>query len=161
MHFPPKSKAELKPAIADGEYPATVCKAENKISKAGNEMVALTLRVHVGDGSVLVNDWLLSVPTGLWKIHDFCEAAGLGRQYESGQLQPEDCIGAEVFVKVASEDGGKYGIQPRIKAYLKERSGTQPGSKQVQAASATQGKRARAEAEDRRAESAAIDDIPF
>jgi len=120
MNFTPQSDTELRATVPDGVYPATVVKAEDTTSKSsGNEMIALTLKVHVNDSGRFANDWILSDAT--WKIKQFCEASGRLDLYEAGNLSAQDCLGAELFVYVKTETQDGYEPQLRVKKYLKER----------------------------------------
>jgi hypothetical protein len=170
MQFAPKSKDELRPSLTDGEYSATVCKAEDKTSKTGNDMIALTLRVFSGENSVLVNDWLIPSTASMWKVFDFCEAAGLMARYEAGDLQAQDCLNADVFVKIKNEDGGDFGTQPRVKSYLKERTNKptaaevvarQNGPAGVPAAKGQAARKASVERQEAAPVGADSEDIPF
>lgn len=165
MQFAPKSKDELRPSIADGEYAATVMKAEDKTSKkSGSEMIALTLRVFADNAQVLVNDWLIPTTTSMWKVYDFCESAGILARYEAGDLQADDCMNADVFVKIKNEHSDEFGMQPRVKGYIKER--TKPRyetAKEIierQGVPASQGAAAR-QANAERSEEPGGDDVPF
>jgi hypothetical protein len=158
MNFAPKSRQELKPTLHDGTYPATVTKAEEKVSRSGNDMIALTLRVEAPEGgSVLVNDWLIPNEKNMWKVYAFCEAAGLADRYMSGGLSANDCLGACVNVKVKNEFSEQFGEQARVKGYIKPEVAAMPEPVGVPAA---QGERARKAAEERTAESGESD-IPF
>lgn len=158
MNFAPKSKQELSPTLRDGTYPATVTKAEEKVSRSGNDMIALTLRVEAPEGgSVLVNDWLIPNDKNMWKIHAFCEAAGLSDRYMRGGLDAYDCMGACVNVKVRNEVSEQFGEQARVKGYVKPEPGAVPEPVGVPTA---QGQAARKAAEDRKEETG-DDDIAF
>lgn len=123
MQFTPKSKDELRPSLPDGEYTATVIKAEDTVSKKSNaEMIALTLRVYGDNGNTLVNDWLIASESSMWKLFDFCESSGKMDRYEAGTLDADACMNAEVIVRIKNEHSGDYGNQPRVKSYLKERT---------------------------------------
>lgn len=122
MQFTPKSKDELRPTLPDGEYSATVIKAEDTVSKRGNDMIAITLRVYGDDVNVLGNDWLIPSSQGMWKVFDFCDAAGLMERYNAGDLTAQDCLNANVLVKVETEEQEAYGPQLRIRGYLKART---------------------------------------
>lgn len=122
MQFTPKSRDELRPTLPDGEYSATVIKAEDTVSKRGNDMIALTLRIYGDTGNVLANDWLIPNAAGMWKVFNFCEAANKMDRYNDGDLTANDCLNAEVIVKVKTEAQEGFDPQPRIKDYLKERT---------------------------------------
>lgn len=100
MRFQPKSREEF---TAERLIPAkTICqaevaRAEEKTSKKGNPMIAISLRVWHGEGSVFINDWLLA---GSEKLLNFCDLAGLGDAYMAGEVTAERLMGRSVYVKV-------------------------------------------------------------
>lgn len=104
MRIQPKTEAEIS---ADGLFPAgvytfEVMKAEETTSKAGNDMIALTLKVYnEDDGFTLVNDYLLE--SIAYKLRHFCETIGLLPQYESGTLDANEMIKQAGKVKIAIE----------------------------------------------------------
>ncbi len=107
--------------LTKGEYDATVVKAEETVSKtSGNEMIAITLKVWNADGSgVLVNDYLLSTETGILKLCQFCEAAGLLDIYNQGILSASDCMDSNVKVKIKIDEGkGDFPAKNAVAAYV-------------------------------------------
>lgn len=120
MRFQPKNEDELNPLIPAGLYDAEVVKAEEKTSKAGNEMIALTLRVYLASGdTILLNDWLMEAVQA--KLLAFCNAAGLRTVYDSGELQANHCEGRSVKVNIVVKNNGEYGDQNSIKTYVMDR----------------------------------------
>jgi hypothetical protein len=92
--------------IRNGAYPFTVINASLQESKAGNEMIWLELQVDVGNRYITVFDRLVFTDKALGFIKRFCEATGLEHLWESGKLEPEDCIGAGGMVQI--EKGDQY-----------------------------------------------------
>lgn len=160
MEFQPKSRQELKPTLHDGTYLATVTKAEEKVSRSGNDMIALTLRVEApGGGTVLVNDWLIPNEKNMWKVYAFCEAAGLSDRYMSGGLYADDCRGACVNVKVRNEVSEQFGEQARVKGYIKPDPDSAPMPEPVGVPAAKQQAARKADAERKQEQNS--EDIPF
>jgi len=160
MQFAPKSENELNPTLPDGEHTATVVKAEEKVSRGGNDMIALTLRAEMpGGGSALIKDWLLPNDKGMWKVHDFCKAAGLMERYDAGDLRADDCLEAEVRIKVKNEASEEFGEQARVKGYIKPDPDSAPMPEPV-GTPAAQGQRAR-KADAEKAAEQDDSDIPF
>lgn len=132
MRFTPKSEDELNPLIPAGVYDAEVVKAEEKQSKAGNDMIALTLRVYLADGNTaLVNDWLMEKVQ--YKLLNFCNATGLRAVYDSGELQADHCLGKSLKVKLTIKTDEVHGEQNSVKDYVCEKpkpasSGVIPGA---------------------------------
>ena len=113
MKFQPKSQEEL--AVANlfpaGKYPFEVIKAEDKISKSGNEMLALQLKLYgEGEKTTLVFEYLLA--SNEHRLNQFCLAAGLQGKYESGELEALDCEGRGGWVCIKIQPA-KDGYEPK------------------------------------------------
>jgi hypothetical protein len=78
-----------------GEYDFEVNDAADDVSKAsGREQIKLTLHVFNEDGGKrTVFDYLGSDEKSQWKVRHFCEAVGLIRHYEKGELDVYDITG--------------------------------------------------------------------
>lgn len=132
MKFTPKTKKEIdsEKILEAGIYPFIITKAEDKVSKAGNDMIVLLMRAYRDDGSfVLVNDYLLE--SVLYKILHLCENTGLKEKYESGKLEAEDFLHKEGWVKLGiQEETDKYAAKNNVKDYVPEPEGaTRPAEK--------------------------------
>jgi hypothetical protein len=119
MKFAPKTEAQLKAAmlLEPGDYPFEFTKAEDRVSKSGNDMIALELRVFVGaDRSYRMKDWIL--PAFERKLRHFAYAVGLGKDYDTGAITAEQCVGRTGKCLVIQEI--KEGFDPRnsIKDYI-------------------------------------------
>jgi hypothetical protein len=125
MNFDPKSESEIRSSMVlpPGVYDFEVAEATEKVSKAGNDMIELQLRVFPGDGGSprLLRDWLVS--TMELKLNRFCYATGLEDAYNEGSLTAFACLGASGQCRVTVEGDEKYGDQNRIKDYVVERNG--------------------------------------
>ena len=78
--------------LPEGCYSFEVFKAEQKTSKAGNDMIAITLHVYDGKGGakVFVYDWLTSAFKK--KVVDFCRCVGLSDLVDGGELTAIRCL---------------------------------------------------------------------
>jgi hypothetical protein len=78
--------------LPEGKYSFEVSKAEQKTSKAGNDMIEITLHVYDGKGGakVFVYDWLTSAFKK--KVVDFCRCVGLTDLAEGGELTAMRCV---------------------------------------------------------------------
>lgn len=87
MKFTPKTEQEIVEAglWPDGSYAFEVLNAYEKLSKAGNEMIVLKLKVYNNDGEfIYVDDYLLE--SMAFKLRHAAECCGLLPQYEAGDL---------------------------------------------------------------------------
>lgn len=95
--------------LPEGKYSFEVAKAEDKKSKAGNDMIELTLHVYDGKGGakVFVYDWLTSAFKK--KVVDFCRCVGLSDLVEGGELTAVRCVQrtGEVHLIQEEYDGKK------------------------------------------------------
>lgn len=119
MQFAPKSKEDRENAgtLPDGAYPFSVMKAERKISKAGNDMIKLMLRLYGPDSEGICTDYLMEAMP--YKLGAFCELTGLEERYNSGELDADDCQGREGFVSV-KRIKDSYGVKNEVKDYVPE-----------------------------------------
>lgn len=123
MQFKPKTEKEIieENLIADGVYPFECIDAEAKKSKAGNDMIEISLRVFLPDGRErALTDWLLESPA--YKLFHFCAYTGLSREYESGSLTAPDCVGRAGFVKVGTQKDktGQYPDRNSVRDYARQ-----------------------------------------
>ena len=160
MKFTPKSETELTrfAALPDGDYPFTVLESAEQISKsaknAGRPMVKLKLNVHGKEYDRHVYDYFADWFSE-WKLKHFCETAGLVRQYEAGEIDPEGnaLAGRQGFVRIKLVNDPQFGeknevddyIAPKLKPLAETKAA--PASKPKVAPSAP--------AQDR------VDDVPF
>lgn len=131
MKFTPLTEEEIASSglMEDGLYKFTVLEAEDMVSKTGNDMIKLTLRVQDADGMMhKVFDYLLEKMK--FKLRHFCEYTGLLDKYDSGNLTAADCIGksgvCEIIVQAGQEkyDGGKYPDKNAVKDYIENNKAT-------------------------------------
>jgi len=120
MKFTSYTKDELLDAmlLPAGTYPFTIIEAQDTVSKAGNDMIKLQLRVYTPDGADrFVYDYLLE-KFGL-KLLAFCESVGLEGAYAAGELNAELCKGREGFVKLEIRGAqGGFGPQNQVESYV-------------------------------------------
>ena len=125
MKFTPRSDEEISAMgfMDAGMYRFTVLDATDQISKTGNHMIKLTLRVQDADGMMhTVYDYLLEKME--FKLKHFCKNTGLISKYDSGELTSADCIDktgvVEIIVQKGCEkyDGSKYPDKNAVKDYI-------------------------------------------
>lgn len=121
MHFAPKSEEEVAAAnlFPAGTYDFEVQNAEDAVSKAGNEMIKLTLRVFAPDGSATtVFDYLLE--SAAYKLRHASSACGLISQYEKGSLAAEDFVGKQgrVKIRIQKDVSGQYPDKNSVSDYV-------------------------------------------
>jgi hypothetical protein len=97
VRFQPKTESEIQEENPftpwpPGVYDFEVAESEERTSKSGNDMIALTIKVYNKDGeSRTVFDYLL--PSILYKLKHAAEACGNADKYERGELTSVDFYG--------------------------------------------------------------------
>lgn len=123
----PKSDEEIMSSLywKEGDYEFLVESAEDKISKSGNEMIKVLLRIYGKEGqSKEITDYLL--PQMAFKLKHFCKATGLLDKYNNDDLNASDCISRKGFLQLGieeerpNENGGFYPKKNFVKDYLCE-----------------------------------------
>ena len=121
MRFTPKSADEIAEAglLPDGDYGFEVAAAEDAVSKSGNEMVVLTLKVFdEDDGARTIKDYLVATDGGMRKVRGFAVACGLLAEYEAGSLEADDMIGRAGKVKIRTDKNPGYEPKNGVAFYL-------------------------------------------
>ncbi len=127
MKFQPKSEDDLKreSLLAPGTYDFEIIEAKDAVSKKGNDMIALKMRVFSSDqGERTVRDWLM--PSMGFKLKHFADTTGLTAAYDAGTLDAENCQGRSGKVILAIEDSEQYGPQNKVKDYEKTKAAAEP-----------------------------------
>ncbi|MCH2136513.1 MAG: DUF669 domain-containing protein [Phycisphaerales bacterium] len=106
--------------LPEGLYDIEVVDAEERTSQKGNQMIALTIEAKHPDGyPSRVWDYLVSTPAAVFKIKQFCDAAGLDKEFTAGTLKESHCRGRRLKAKIFIESG-REGYQDRnaIREYV-------------------------------------------
>lgn len=122
MRFEPKSAQEVDEAglLDPGLYDFEVMEAEDKESKAGNDMVALGLRIEDHNGRGLkVLDWLVATDGGAYKVRHFAESVGLLAEYERGDMPAGLMIGKTGRCKITIKPAnGEFRAKNAVADYV-------------------------------------------
>lgn len=103
MKFNPKSADEVntRKLWPAGTYDFEIVKAEDTVSKAGNDMVKIVLKIFNQAGDyILLSDYLLSDEAMAFKLRHCCEAIGILAKYETGQLEAGDFVSGTGVLKL-------------------------------------------------------------
>lgn len=122
MRVQPKSEKEIAEANLwpEGVYSFEIIEAEETTSKAGNEMIAMRVKLFNAQGaSMLVDDYLVDTPRAAYKVRHCAVACGLLGEYEKGELFARDLERRTGNVKVVVRKGtGDYPYKNQIADYL-------------------------------------------
>ena len=153
-----ESDFELLPA---GVYPFTVIDADERQSKAGNDMIALKLDVFGPKHSRHVYDYLLEKMA--FKLRHFASSCGVMDAYEKGTIDVDALVGLDGYVKLAIEERDGYEPRNVVRDYVvKETPGAkldakEPRKERKYAEDVT----ARGQAQRAAKGKTAADDVPF
>jgi hypothetical protein len=130
MKFAPKSSEELAldGLFPAGKYPFEVIKSEDAVSKSGNEMVKLSLKVY-GQGERVTTVFEYLMASNQQRLSQFCTFTGLAAKYEAGELEASDCEGRQGWVCIKIQPA-KDGYDPRnvVNYYCPKPEGTVAGA---------------------------------
>jgi hypothetical protein len=124
FEFTPRTEEEVQkmsrpPLLAEGEADFEVIRviSEDKgarlMSKSGNPMLQLTLKVWDKDGNEgKVDDWLVFMDVMMFKIKHFWDSVGKPEVFASGKFDPGDCFGKCGKLKLTIQKGNE---KPRDK----------------------------------------------
>lgn len=121
MKFAPKTKEEaMKSGLLEkGNYPFEVKAASPKISKAGNDMIEIFLKVWDKSGKEhFLYDYLMESVD--YKLRHFCYSIGMGEMSEKGEFDCESIKGkagiCKIFIK--EDKNGEYPPKNSIADYI-------------------------------------------
>ena len=121
MKFTPKTEKEINDAglWPNGVYAFKVMDVEERVSKAGNDMIVLKLKVYNNNGDCIhVDDYLLeSMPR---KLRHAAECCGLLPEYEAGNLIASNFDWAEgrLRLKIQRRKDGDYPDENVVADYV-------------------------------------------
>jgi hypothetical protein len=130
MKFVPKTDDEIATdgLLPDGVYGFEVAEAEDTISKKGNDMIHVKLRVYdPAGGFKLVDDYLLE--SVLYKVKHIADVTGLADQYARGEFGADDLIGKSGHVKIGNQKQEGYSPKNVVKDYVVPKDGSTPAPK--------------------------------
>lgn len=127
MLFTPLSENEIAEAglLPDGIYSYQVFDAEEKVSKAGNDYISLTLKVR---DEVSGRQQLVFTNLSLIKLlKHFCDVNGMEQEYRAGRIMAQDILdksGGRVQIGREGEKpdgkGGFYKAKNIVKDYVSD-----------------------------------------
>lgn len=124
MKVQPRTEKEIAEANlwAEGIYEFEVVTADDHISKAGNDMIKLSVRLHRDDGATTtVDDYLMDGDRTAYKVRHFAEAVGMLTQYERGNLDPREMTNraGRCKVRIQKDKNGQFPDKNGIADYVK------------------------------------------
>jgi hypothetical protein len=124
MRFEPKTEKEIAEANLwpAGEYGFEIIEAVEKISKSGNDMIKLKLKViNNNNAFIFVDDYLLE--NMAYKLRHCAEACGLLESYEKGELSANDMKDktGTLKLKISKDKTGQYADKNDVQDYVVEK----------------------------------------
>ena len=100
----------------NGQYEFEIIDATEKVSRSGNEMIELRVRISRPDGaSRTISDYLLAKQIG--KLRNASAACGLLDKYQTGELSDENFVGKRGRLKLAVEKSNNGYPDHNVVAY--------------------------------------------
>lgn len=120
--FPVLSEEEIKSAsgqlsvgIADFE----IFDATHKTSKSGNPMIEIKLKIWDKNGTQgTMWDYLVGIPSSVWKIKSLCIAIGSPAKYEEGSISDEFLVGKSGSCELVEQKDKDGKERIRVKDYI-------------------------------------------
>lgn len=118
MKFTPKTPEQIakEKLLPKAEYDVECVEGDDGVSKAGNDMFVLTLKVH-GERVMTIKDYI--VVTAEDKVNNACYAFGIQDKYHTGEVHGGDFYGRWGRAVVDIQPG-KDGFGPKnvVKKYV-------------------------------------------
>lgn len=114
MRFTPNEESEEKRLLEPGEYRFKIVKAEEAVSKSGNDMIKLTLAI---DGQ-LITEYLVYLDKMAWKVKAFCESVGMLESWDDGEILASRLTHREGMAKIDIEKRESYDDRNRVAKWL-------------------------------------------
>lgn len=126
MQYQPKTEKQIREELLlpNGIYDFEVFEAADKVSKGGNDMIYLKLKVYTPEGNFrFVDDYLLEAMA--FKLRHAAVACGLGDQYATGTLLASHFVGksGQVKLRIDVNKDGKYQDKNAIADYVVPKEG--------------------------------------
>lgn len=111
--------------LPDGEYTLAILKAEDTVSKAGNDMTVVTFEAFGDTRKGKVTEYIVN-PVTLYKLKQIAKALGPAAvaQFDKGEFAPEEHIG-DTLRAVLAVESDDFGDKNKVKKYLPA-NGTAP-----------------------------------
>lgn len=120
MKFKVLSEEELADKMGNlspGKSDFQIFEAEDKVSKAGNPMLALNLKVWDQNGREgRVFDYITA--NAQWKLKKMLEAVGMEKEYEQGEVDPNQLMGKSGQLTLVMTKDPERGDRLNVKNYL-------------------------------------------
>lgn len=107
--------------LPENNYEFEVIKAENGVSKKGNDMLIVQMRIFSPNSDdVTLKDYFVNMEVMAYKIRDFLFSLGMREIYEGGEITPEMLIGKKGYCRVGIEKSKdeKFWDRNVVKEYL-------------------------------------------
>lgn len=110
-----KSALQETYTIKSGEYQFEVLEAKESLSKYGNTMIELKLKL-LKTGTIVFDPKVETTP---WKIKSFIESVGQHALLEMDEITSLHCQGAKGIATIEMVSVDRFKPQPKVIRYLK------------------------------------------
>lgn len=105
----------------DGYYVAEIASAEKEVSQAGNDMITVRWKTHIGSN---VFDRFVIVPQSLWVLRTALECMGIETPDGEFEFDIDDLVGNKCGLEIVNEEYEEKD-QPRVTGYMPEETAEQ------------------------------------
>jgi hypothetical protein len=105
--------------LPEGEATLAIKSAEDKVSRAGNDMIVVTFEAFSGDRKGLVTEYVVN-PTTLFKLKQIAAALGPKAlaEFNAGKFDPATHVGETLRAVLAIESQDGFDDKNKVKKYL-------------------------------------------
>lgn len=105
--------------LPEGEATMVLIKAEDKVSRAGNDMAVITFDAYVGERKGRVTEYIVN-PTTLYKLKQIAKALGSKAvgEFDKGEFDPNAHAGETLRAVLAIDSQDGFDDKNVVKKYL-------------------------------------------
>lgn len=96
--------------VPDGTYPFEITDAEEKKSKAGNDMLVIDLNIFTAEGRrIPVKDYIVpGTNYGDKKLFHFAQSIGIVAEYNARTISADSCRGRGGYAQIGTDKGKEF-----------------------------------------------------
>lgn len=113
--------------LPEGDATLSIKSVEDKVSRAGNDMVVITFEAFVGERKGLVTEYVVN-PTTLYKLKQIAKALGpkaVG-EFDAGKFDPAAYVGETLTAAIGIESQEGFDDKNKVKKYLPKGTAAAP-----------------------------------
>ena len=113
----PYKKEDALRVWPEGDYPASIVKVEERVSKAGNPMLAVEFDAYHKADTMRLTDYIV-LPSFTWKLRKLARALSAMDAFDAEKFDPAEYIGKSLTLTLGIDlPRGGYDERNSIAAY--------------------------------------------